>query len=132
METILQLITIVAILIGTAFSVLGVLGVTRMPDVYTRLHATGKVGVFGVVFLLVAAIAWLPEGRTKGLVLIAFLLLAGPVTAHALSSAAYRTGISFAARLRDDLAATTEGTALEGPSPAFEDATGQSSALSRS
>lgn len=108
MDPILQLIAIVAVVIGAAFSILGILGVTRMPDVYTRLHATGKVGVFGVVFLLIAAVAWLPEGRSKGLILIAFLLLAGPVTAHALSSAAYRTGIPFATRVRDDLAESSE------------------------
>ena len=113
MDTILQLIAILAVVIGTAFSVLGILGVTRMPDVYTRLHATGKVGVFGVVFLLIAAVAWLPAGRAKGLVLIAFLLLAGPVTAHALSSAAYRTGIPFATRVRDDLAEAGEGASSE-------------------
>ena len=113
MDTILQLIAIVAVVIGAMFTVLGILGVTRMPDVYTRLHTTGKVGVFGVVLLLIAAAAWLPEGQAKGLVLIAFLLLAGPVTAHALSSAAYRTGIPFATRVRDDLAESSEGASLD-------------------
>lgn len=104
MDTILQLIAIIAVVAGTAFSALGVLGFIRLPDVYTRLHATGKVGVFGVVLLLVAAVAWTPLGWSKGLVLIIFLLLAGPVTSHALSSAAYRIGIPFAHRVRDDLA----------------------------
>jgi multicomponent Na+:H+ antiporter subunit G len=113
MDTILQLIAIIAVVAGATFTVLGILGVLRMPDVYTRLHATGKVGVFGVVFLLIGAIVWLPEGRAKGLILIAFLLLAGPVTAHALSSAAYRTGIPFATRVRDDLAESSEGAAPE-------------------
>lgn len=113
MDTILQLIAIVAVVIGAVFTMLGILGVTRLPDVYTRLHATGKVGVFGVVFLLIAAIAWLPEGRSKGLILIAFLLLAGPVTAHALSSAAYRIGIPFATRVRDGLAESSEGASLD-------------------
>lgn len=112
MDTILQLIAIVAVVIGATFTILGILGVTRMPDVYTRLHATGKVGVFGVVFLLIAAMAWVPEGRAKGMVLIIFLLLAGPVTAHALSSAAYRTGIPFAHRVRDDLAEPGDSVGL--------------------
>ncbi len=89
MDEILQLIAIIAVVVGTAFSTLGVLGFIRLPDVYTRLHATGKVGVFGVVLLLVAAVAWTPLGWSKGLILIIFLLLAGPVTSHALSSAAY-------------------------------------------
>jgi len=104
MEFFLQLIAIVAVLLGTGFSVLGVLGYVRLPDVYSRLHATGKVGVFGVVLLLVAAVAWTPLGLGKGLVLIALLLLSGPVTAHALASAAYRTGIPLVQGIRDDLA----------------------------
>jgi multicomponent Na+:H+ antiporter subunit G len=114
MDTILQLIAILAVVVGTAFSILGVLGFIRLPDVYTRLHATGKVGVFGVVLLLAAAVAWTPLGWSKGLVLIIFLLLAGPVTSHALSSAAYRIGIPFAAPVRDDLAqASGEATSEE-------------------
>jgi multicomponent Na+:H+ antiporter subunit G len=104
MEILLQLIAVVAVLLGTGFSVLGVLGYVRLPDVYSRLHATGKVGVFGVVLLLVAAVAWTPLGLGKGLVLIALLLLSGPVTAHALASAAYRTGIPLVQGIRDDLA----------------------------
>jgi len=114
METILQLIAIVAVIAGTAFSAIGVLGFIRLPDVYTRLHATGKVGVFGVVLLLVAAVAWTPLGWSKGLILILFLLLAGPVTSHALSSSAYRIGLPFAAPVRDYLAhASGEASAEE-------------------
>lgn len=108
METLLQLATIVAVLAGTSFSVIGVLGYLRLPDVYTRLHAVGKVGVFGTVLLLLGAIAWTPLGLGKGLVLIALLLLAGPVTAHALGSAAYRIGIPLRHAIRDDLAEVSQ------------------------
>jgi multicomponent Na+:H+ antiporter subunit G len=104
MDLVLQVIAVLTVLLGTAFSVLGVLGYVRLPDVYSRLHATGKVGVFGVVLLLVAAMAGTPLGLGKGLVLIVLLLLSGPVTAHALSSAAYRTGIPLVHGIRDDLA----------------------------
>jgi multicomponent Na+:H+ antiporter subunit G len=104
MDILLQAITVLAVIGGTLFSVLGVLGYVRLPDVYTRLHAIGKVGVFGVVLLLIAAMAWTPLGLGKGLVLIALLLLAGPVTAHALASAAYRIGIPMRWATRDDLA----------------------------
>ena len=103
MDIIFQLITVLAVAVGTVFSVLGVLGYIRMPDVYTRLHATGKVGVFGVVLLLVAAAAWTRLGIGKALILITFLMLAGPVTSHALASAAYRLGIPLRQAVRDDL-----------------------------
>jgi multicomponent Na+:H+ antiporter subunit G len=99
---------ILAVLVGTAFSMLGVLGYVRLPDVYTRLHAVGKVGIFGTVLLLLGAVAWTPLGLGKGLVLIALLLLSGPVTAHALASAAYRVGIPQNQALRDDLAQVIE------------------------
>ena len=107
MEVLLQTIAILAVLAGTAFSVLGVLGYVRMPDVYARLHTVGKVGVFGAVLLLLGAVAWTPLGLGKGLVLIALLLLAGPVTAHALASAAYRVGIPLRRAIRDDLGQAT-------------------------
>jgi multicomponent Na+:H+ antiporter subunit G len=108
MELLLQLATILAVVAGTAFSVLGVLGYLRLPDVYSRLHTVGKVGAFGVVLLLLGAVAWTPLGLGKGLVLIALLLLAGPVTAHALASAAYRVGIPLSQVIRDDLAKAKE------------------------
>ena len=103
METILQLIALAAVIIGTAFSLIGVIGLIRLPDVYTRLHATGKVGVYGVVLLLVAAAAWTPLGWGRALLLIAVLVLTGPVAAHAISSAAYRIGIPRAKSVSDDL-----------------------------
>ena len=113
MDILLQAITALAVIGGTLFSVIGVLGYVRLPDVYTRLHAIGKVGVFGVVLLLIAAMAWTPLGLGKGLVLIALLLLAGPVTAHALASAAYRIGIPMRWATRDDLAQSVEATSQE-------------------
>ena len=115
METLLQLVAILAVLGGTAFSMLGVLGYVRLPDVYTRLHAVGKVGVFGTVLLLLGAVAWTPLGLGKGLVLIALLLLASPVTAHALGSAAYRVGIPLRHAIRDDLAGVLHSHAAEKP-----------------
>jgi multicomponent Na+:H+ antiporter subunit G len=102
MDFILQLIAFVAVVVGTAFSVLGVLGLIRLPDVYTRLHATGKVSTFGVILLLVAAVGWTPLGWGKGLLLALFLLVAGPVASHAIASAAYRLGIPMKA-VRNDL-----------------------------
>jgi multicomponent Na+:H+ antiporter subunit G len=75
----------------------------RLPDVYTRLHATGKVGLFGVVLLLIGDVIFTPLGLSKGLVLIVLLMIGGPATSHALASAAYRSGIPMKQAIRDDL-----------------------------
>jgi multicomponent Na+:H+ antiporter subunit G len=117
LSTLLDLIALAAVLVGTAFSLIGVLGMLRMPDVYTRLHATGKVSVFGVVLLLVAAIAITPLGFGKGLVLIALLVITGPAASHALSSAAYRIGLPMRGAMRDDLAARVVGPVAAGAEP---------------
>lgn len=103
MNTLLQLLAIIIILSATFFSVIGVVGLHRLPDVYTRLHATGKVGVLGVVLLLVATALVTPLAWSKALILILFLLLTGPVSAHALSSAAYRLGVPMKEPIRNDL-----------------------------
>jgi len=102
-DTILQLIALIAVIVGTLFSLVGVIGLIRLPDAYTRLHATGKVGVYGVVLLLVAAAAWTPLGWGKALLLMVLLVAAGPVAAHAISSAAYRIGLPMRDAVRDDL-----------------------------
>jgi multicomponent Na+:H+ antiporter subunit G len=103
METVLTIVAITTIIIGTFFSLTGVLGYIRFPDVYTRLHATGKVSVFGAVLLMVAAISWTPLSVGKGLILISLLLISGPVISHTLASAAYRIGVPLNPTGRDDL-----------------------------
>jgi len=103
MNSFLQLIVILAVLVGTFFSVVGVLGLIRLPDVYARLHAAGKVGIFGVVLLLVAAVVWTPLGWGKALLLMLLLMVAGPVTAHAIGSAAYQVNLPIKDAVRDDL-----------------------------
>ena len=103
MDTLLQIIALLAVIAGTFFSLIGVIGLIRLPDVYTRLHATGKVGVYGAVLLLVAAVLWTPLGWGKALLLIVLLVASGPVSAHAISSAAYRIGLPMKDTVRDDL-----------------------------
>lgn len=104
MNTVLEFIAILAIVVGTFFSLVGVIGLVRFPDAYARLHATGKVGVFGTVLLLIAAVIWTPLGWGRGLLLIALLLITGPVATHAIASAAYRLGLPMQQPIVDELA----------------------------
>lgn len=103
MSLVLEIIAIIVILIGTAFSIIGVIGFIRLPDVYTRLHATGKVGVYGVVMLLVAAVLQTPLAWGKALILIILLLVSGPVAAHAIASAATKIAIPMHDPVVDEL-----------------------------
>lgn len=102
METVLHVLAFIFLVLGTLLSIIGILGFIRLPDVYTRLHATGKVSVFGLVFLLLAADILTPLATWKALLLIFFVLAASPTVSHAISSAAYRAGIPVVGK-RDDL-----------------------------
>jgi multicomponent Na+:H+ antiporter subunit G len=116
MSDILQLLATFAVIVGTLFSITGVVGFHRLPDVYTRLHATGKVGIFGVVLLTIAAALATPLAWSRAIVLIVLLLIAGPITAHALGSAAYRMGIPLRGATRDDLAQRAAQQSAAAPS----------------
>ncbi|MEM1098264.1 MAG: monovalent cation/H(+) antiporter subunit G [Planctomycetota bacterium] len=103
-------LALVAVVIGTGFSIVGVMGLLRFPDAYSRLHAVGKVSVFAVSILLVAAVVLGVAAIGKAIVLMVFLALAGPVLSHALARAARRVGVE----------------PMEGLAPAAEGASGPS------
>jgi multicomponent Na+:H+ antiporter subunit G len=104
MEAIRPFIAILIVLAGTLFSVVGVLGLWRLPDVYSRLHAAGKVGVFAVALLLLAAMVVGTLDFWRGIIFVTIMLIVGPSVTHAIGSAAYRFGIPLHERsVRDDL-----------------------------
>ena len=81
-----------------AFLVLGAflmfltgLGLCRMPDIFTRMHAATKGASLGVALLLLAAVFVFREPMvvTKALVTIVFIFLTAPVAGHLLGRAAY-------------------------------------------
>jgi multicomponent Na+:H+ antiporter subunit G len=83
------------VLAGSVFMVIGALGVIRMPDVFTRLHAASVSDTFGVGLILIGLI--LVGGLTlvsvKLAFLLAFLFLTGPVATHAVARAALDAGV---------------------------------------
>lgn len=80
---------------GLFFHAVAALGVVRMPDFYTRLHAVSKAETLGVSLTLLAVAVWSGAGLValKVLVVVAFLFAANPTATHALGRAALRTGL---------------------------------------
>jgi multicomponent Na+:H+ antiporter subunit G len=89
---------------GLFFSVVGVFGMTRLPDIYTRLHATGKVSTVGLCGLLIGAAFLLPEVTLKMIALTIFAVLTLPVSTHVIAAAAYHHHTPMAVSSRDDFA----------------------------
>ncbi|MCY4018875.1 MAG: monovalent cation/H(+) antiporter subunit G [Chloroflexi bacterium] len=86
----LELLGVVALLFGLFFCGVGVLGVIRMPDALTRLHASGKVATLGLFGLLVGAALLMPAASLRILALGLFVLLTSPVATHAIAASVYR------------------------------------------
>lgn len=91
--------------LGIAFDFLGVLGLLRLPDVYSRLQAGTKCITFGSAGLLFGV--FILKGFTtfgfKVLLGIAFIFLTSPVAAHAIARASRRSGIPLCAESVIDL-----------------------------
>jgi multicomponent Na+:H+ antiporter subunit G len=87
---------VVALAAGSVFfSVVAAVGVVRLPDVYSRAHATSKSDTMGTGLALTATAFALDSGvgRLKIALLVAFILLTNPVAAHAITRAAHQQGI---------------------------------------
>lgn len=81
------------VVLGVFVMTVGVYGVIRMPDTYTRLHAASKAVFLGVISLLVASVVTGDEKIILRAALIAaFLILTTPVSAHVIARAAYERG----------------------------------------
>jgi len=100
----MEIIGLAFLWIGIAFNAIGILGLLRLPDMYTRLHAAGKVSTVGLCSLLLGVAILMPSSLLKLLALAIFSLLILPVSTHAIAAAAYRAGVPMQKFSRDDLA----------------------------
>ena len=79
------------IVLGCGFVFVAALGVLRLPDFYTRIHAATKAGAFGGGLLALAAgiafMSWV--GWVQAILIIGFFYITTPVAGHLLGRAAY-------------------------------------------
>jgi multicomponent Na+:H+ antiporter subunit G len=76
------------------FSGVATLGVVRLPDAYSRAHATSKVDTLGSLFAFVAA-AFAVESTAalaKLALVFVFVLVTNPTASHAVARSAYLRG----------------------------------------
>ncbi|WP_338906236.1 monovalent cation/H(+) antiporter subunit G [Salinibaculum marinum] len=81
--------------VGLFFTAVAAIGLIRMPDVYTRAHATSKADTLGTVLTLAGVAVAFQAGvpRVKLLLLALFMLITSPTATHAITRAAYDQGI---------------------------------------
>ena len=94
-DLILEVLSWISILGGLFFMIVGTIGVVRMPDVYTRLHAAGMTDTMGAGLLLLGMCfqAGLTLVLVRLILIYAFLLFTSPISTHVLASAALSGGL---------------------------------------
>ena len=87
--------TIASMAAGLFFVLAGTIGVLRLPDFYTRLHAAGMTDTLGAELILFALILQADNMQMvlKLLMVAFFLFVTSPTATHAVAHAAYRAGL---------------------------------------
>lgn len=87
--------TILFMSAGLFFVLAGTIGVLRLPDFYTRLHAAGMTDTLGAELILLALVFQADNLQMvlKLLLVAFFLFVTSPTATHAVAYAAYRAGL---------------------------------------
>ncbi len=95
MSLVLNIISWVSLALGGIFCVIGAIGLLRMPDFFTRMHAASVIETLGAGLILLGLC--LQAGWTlitvKLLMLGVLILFASPTATHALAKAALVRGL---------------------------------------
>ncbi|MEW6067153.1 MAG: monovalent cation/H(+) antiporter subunit G [Nitrospirota bacterium] len=98
-----NIIVIVFILLGVFFMFAGTIGFLRLPDFYSRMHATGKSDTLGVFLSCIGIALYTLQGglylanilvSLKIMFIAVFWFLGGPTATHALLKSAFKSGIT--------------------------------------
>ncbi|MEK5037461.1 monovalent cation/H(+) antiporter subunit G [Sporosarcina sp. FSL K6-3457] len=97
MTVIANILIVSTIVVGIIFTIVTVIGILRLPDVYTRAHAASKSATLGVLSILVGVFLhfWLIKGvfSIQLILAIVFLFITSPIGGHLMSRAAYISGV---------------------------------------
>ena len=84
------LIASLLLLIGSIFCLVAAVGMLRLPDTLTRMHAATKAGTLALALVLIGAWLLMPIGEWawRLVLILGFLLATLPVASHLLARAA--------------------------------------------
>ena len=114
-ELVLDAVSWVLLMIGSLLVITGALGMLRLPDFYTRMHAAGITDTLGADLILLGLMvqAGLSLVTVKLLLIGAFLFFTSPTSTHAIANAAFTSGLK--PRVADD--AEDSGGGEDGGAP---------------
>lgn len=99
--TVLSILAIILIVLGLFFFIAGTVGLLRLPDFYSRLHAAGKCDSLAAVLMIAGLAVYNLESFSLGALLVsgklfliaAFVFVTSPTATHAITEAALVLGV---------------------------------------
>lgn len=94
-----DIIAAICFLLGALLALIAAIGVLRLPDLLSRMHAATKPQVLGLILVLIGLGFRLRDPSVIGILVLVglFQLLTTPVANHMVGRASFRAG-----QLRDD------------------------------
>jgi len=112
----IEILSWISILSGAFFLFVGSLGMIRLQDFWSRLHAASIIDSAGAGLLLFGMM--LQTGLTlisvKLAIIVVFLFLTGPTASHAVANAAFVSGSRPSNLIEDASAASNSSSSNEG------------------
>jgi multicomponent Na+:H+ antiporter subunit G len=115
-DAVQQYVAAALVIIGSLFALTAAIGLLRLPDLYTRMHAASKAGTLGSCVMLIALAVYADDlaVTVRALGGVVFFLLTAPVSAHLLAKAAHVSGLRlWEMSVLDNYAEETAGSSAE-------------------
>ncbi|MFC1872668.1 monovalent cation/H(+) antiporter subunit G [Chloroflexota bacterium] len=90
-----DILAIIFISAGVFFMTVGVVGLLRLPDFYTRNHAVGATETLGIMLFILGLCIFqgFNLGTAKLVIILVFVSIANPTATHAILNAALTSGL---------------------------------------
>ncbi len=97
MSEIAEYIIAALLLVGGFFTLVGAIGLARLPDFFTRLHGPTKATTVGVGAIMLASVIYFSVNHDgigiSEILITVFLFMTAPVSANILAKAAMHIGV---------------------------------------
>lgn len=95
----------ILIISGSLLVLISSIGLLRMPDFYTRIHAAGKTDTLGQILVMSGIMLYSGFSLVslKVLFILAFILITSPTSTHALVYTAYQMGVKWWSKKNDNI-----------------------------
>ena len=83
------------IFFGVMAFMVSAIGLIRMPDIYTRMHAGTKATTMGIILVILGAVCMEPSWAWKLILLAVFILLTNPLSSSVIARASHSDGATL-------------------------------------